>query len=116
MSPIQTQVTLVHLPSGIPVSSASQREATESGFIAQSVALTTTPEEVGLGDITEPRQVFIKLSSGDPVLVGFSDSVFPLQISVAEECILLSLHDTSPPDVWMKSEGTSQVVVGVTPV
>lgn len=88
MSTIKTSVSIVHFGSGLRTSSSVQRTAYESTFSADSISVGTTPETVALGDITTPRTVLLRNSSGNDLLVGFSNSVFPMRLSATESMLL----------------------------
>ena len=89
---IQTQITLVHIDSGLAVSSAVQRTSAEPGFSSDAITVTTTPEVVDLGDITIPRQIALKLVSGSPLLVSVDGGgTYPMAINKAGDPLLLDL-------------------------
>ena len=96
MSTIQTQVTFVHLESGLAVPSITQRTSFGSQFSANAVEVTTTSEVVNLGDIVLPKQIMVKLVSGDPIRVGLdygTDGVkYPFRLTDPDESMLLRLN------------------------
>jgi hypothetical protein len=119
MRTIQSQISIIHIDSQVPVSSAMQRDAAEDSFSVVSTAVDDTAMSVDLGDVTNPRQVFIKLTSvtdDGVVQIGFSDTVFPMELALPEEFVLLSLADGTPPTVYLKSTTTAQVVIAVLPL
>lgn len=91
MSTIQTQVALIHVTSQLSATSAVLRESVESDFSSDSVSVTTAEEAVDYGGMVDPRQVFIKLISGDPVRVGLSTGVYPLRLTDPDEAQMLRL-------------------------
>lgn len=91
MSTIQTQISLVHLPSGLNLGSAWQRDAVEDAFSAASISVTSSPESLSLGDVTVPRQVILKLSSGDDVLISVDGVTYPMSVSGSNDTCILNL-------------------------
>lgn len=91
MSTIQTQISLVHLDSGIPVTSVVQRESNESTFVANAITVGTTDETIPLGDVITAEQVEIKLTSGDRLRIGLDGSYYPFTLVRAGEGQILRL-------------------------
>jgi hypothetical protein len=91
MATVQTQINLVHLQSGVPVPSVTQRTSIGSQFAANVISVGTTDETIPLGDITTPKQVMVKLISGDAVRVGLDGTTYPFRLTDADEAMLLRL-------------------------
>ncbi len=98
MSTIQKQSTLVHADSGLAAASVIQRSSVESAFASSSISVTTTPESITapgdnpLGDVVVPRDVFLKLTLGDDVLVSVDAGTnYPLSLSGEGDCMTLSM-------------------------
>lgn len=91
MSTIQTQGTMVHLQSGLNISSGVQRNTQESAFTSGVVDVTTVGEMIALGDVIVPKQVFLKLVTGDPVKIGFDGAAYPLRLNAENESMILAL-------------------------
>jgi hypothetical protein len=91
MSTLQTQITLVHINSGIAANSAVQRTSISPQFSPLVVTVGTTDETVNLGDIVTAKQVMLKLISGDPVRVGLDGSAYPFKLVDEGEGMLLRL-------------------------
>lgn len=91
MSTIQTQISLFHLESQLSASSAIQRTANETAFSPLAVTVLNVDETVDLGDVATPKQVMVKLVSGDPVRIGLDGSTYPFRLVEASECLLLRL-------------------------
>ena len=93
---IQSQVSLVQAESGIALGSAVQRTSTEDGFILYSSELTTVFQTLQFGDVVNARNIFIKLISGDSVLVSVDNgATFPLLLSGAGDPMLLGMDSRS---------------------
>lgn len=88
---IQTQIALIHIDSGLPANSAVQRTSIGSNFSPLVVTVGTSDEEVDLGDVTTPKQVMLKLISGDPVRIGLDGSTYPFRLVENDEAKLLRL-------------------------
>lgn len=91
MSTIQTQVNLVHLQSGVPVPSVTQRTSFGSQFAANVISVGTTDETIPLGDITTPKQVMVKLISGDLLRIGLDGTTYPFELVDLDESTLFRL-------------------------
>lgn len=90
---IQSQTTLVHADSGLTAASVNQRTSVESAFSSSSIAVTTTPEAIALGDVVVPRQILLKLTSGSDVLVSTDGSGgdYFMSLSAAGDSMLINL-------------------------
>lgn len=88
---IQTQINMVHLQSGIPVPSVTQRTSFGSQFSALVVDVGTSDETIPLGDVTTAKQVELKLISGDMLRVGLDGSTYPFELVDPDEAMLLRL-------------------------
>jgi hypothetical protein len=88
---IQTQIALIHIESGLPANSAVQRTSVGSNFSPLVVTVGASDETVDLGDVTTPKQVMLKLISGDAVRVGLDGSTYPFRLTDADEAMLLRL-------------------------
>lgn len=91
MATLQTQIALIHLDSGLSTQAVTQRTASAESFSALAVTVGTTDEIVALGDVTTPKQVLVKLVSGDPLLVGLDGSTYPFRLEDDDEAMLLRL-------------------------
>lgn len=91
MSTVQTQINLVHLQAGLAVPSVTQRTAVASQFASNAIEVGTTDETIPLGDVTTPKQVMVKLVSGDPVKIGLDGSTYPFELVNADEATLFRL-------------------------
>jgi hypothetical protein len=98
MSTIQTQLSLVHLQSGLNTGAAWQRTSEESSFSANAITVTTTPEALDLGDITIPRQVLLKLAAGPDILVSLDGgSTYQMSLHGVNDSLLIALESRS---IW----------------
>ena len=93
MSTIQSQFSMFHIDSGLNVSASAQRTTVESSFSSDAITVTTTPEAVSLGDITVPRQIALKLVSGDDLLVSLDGgSTYPLSLHGTGDAFVVNLE------------------------
>ena len=93
MSLIQTQLSIVHLDSGINLSSALQKETRSAAFSFDGVTVTTTAVPLAYGSITSPRTITLKLVSGDDLLVSLDGgAVYPLSLHGNDDAIMVSLE------------------------
>lgn len=93
MSTIQKQIVLAHLESDLTVPSAKQRTTVESAFTSNAITVTSTPEALSLGDISSPRDVVVKLVSGDDCLISLDGGTsYPLAVSGANDAQSLGLN------------------------
>ena len=88
---IQTQINLVHLQAGLAVPSVTQRTAVASQFASNAIEVGTTDETIPLGDVTTPKQVMVKLVSGDSVKIGLDGTTYPFELVNADEATLFRL-------------------------
>jgi hypothetical protein len=88
---IQTQVAMIHQDSGLNIASAVQRDTQEGSFTSGVIMVTTLAEDLKLGDVITPKQVFLKLIAGDPVKISFDNATWPLRMSEPMEAMVLSL-------------------------
>lgn len=93
MSIIQSTCGISHLNSGLSMNSRSARNSSESAFVASVVEVGAVAESIHTGDVVTPHSIGITLQSGDPVLIGLSDSVFPFRVALdsegrGESCLL----------------------------
>lgn len=91
---IQTQIAFVHIESGLNASAAWQTTTIGSAFSSDAIEVLAVDETVGLGDITTPQQVFVKLVSGDDLLVGLASGTYPFRLKMqnnAGEALILRL-------------------------
>ena len=91
MSAIQTQLSLIHLQAGLSVPSITQRTSIGSQFASNAIEVTTADETIPLGDVVTPKQVMVKLVSGDPLRIGLDGSTYPFRLVDADETMLLRL-------------------------
>lgn len=82
---------MIHLQAGLSVPSVTQRTSIGSQFSPLAVTVGTTDEIVDLGDIITPKQVMVKLISGDPVKIGLDGTTYPFELVDADESALFRL-------------------------
>ena len=93
MSLIQTQLSIVHLDSGINLSSALQKETRSPAFSFDGVTVTTAAVDLAYGSITSPRTITLKLTSGDDLLISLDNGAsYPLSLHGNDDAMLLSLE------------------------
>lgn len=92
MSNIQSQFNVVHADSGLNLASAVVRSSSESAFTPIAITVTTADEVVDLGDVVTAKQVFIKMISGDPLLIGFDGATYPMRLVDAKEWMAVRLN------------------------
>lgn len=93
MSLIQTQLSIVHLDSGINLSSALQKETRSPAFSFDGVTVTTVAVDLAYGSITSPRTITLKLTSGDDLLISLDNGAsYPLSLHGNDDAMLLSLE------------------------
>jgi hypothetical protein len=91
MATIQTQVSLIHLDSSLNAQSVVQRTSQAPQFTPLAIEVLAVDEVAPLGDITTAKQVFVKLLSGNPLMIGLDGSTYPFRLVEAEEATLLRL-------------------------
>lgn len=91
MSTLQTQINLIHLQAGLSVPSVTQRTAISSQFASNAIEVGATDEIIPLGDITTPKQVMVKLISGDRLRIGLDGTTYPFELVDADEATLFRL-------------------------
>lgn len=93
MSTISTSIRVQHRGTNLSFSASETRDVNEDGVKMDSITVAATDEVLSFGDITVPRQVAIRLVSGDPVKVGLSNSEpYPFYLSGTNESMLLNLN------------------------
>jgi hypothetical protein len=116
MSNIQSQFSIIHSASGLNLSSGVIRKSDDTNFTPLSVTIGDTDTEIRLGGVTSPRDAYIKFMSGDPVLIGFSEGVYPMCLTDKDEWLKIRLNTLGEiPVVHLKSIGTSKIVTAVAP-
>jgi hypothetical protein len=91
MSTVQTQINLVHLEAGLAVPSLTQRVTYGAQFSSNAIEVATSDETIPLGDIVTPKQVMVKLISGDPLRIGLDGSTYPFRLTATDEATILTL-------------------------
>lgn len=91
MSNIITNINIQHQDTGMSFSVSGTRAATGSGFSAAVIEVGTSEETIGYGDVANPRQVALRLLSGDDVQVGVATGVYPMRLSGAGDHMILRL-------------------------
>lgn len=113
MNTIQTQVSIVHLSSGLNLSSAAQRDADNSSFAADVVTLDLLATTLSMSGIAIPRQVMIKHISGDPISFGFDGTNYHLQLSLPGETMLLTFNPADTPTIYVQTSGSAEIAVAI---
>jgi len=91
MSTIGTSIQVSNQDTGLAFSLPFVSRTTSSpGFSVGEITVTTADDPVTTEYLT-PRNVMIRLLSGDDVKVGFSDSVYPMRLSGVDDSALLRL-------------------------
>lgn len=91
MSTVQTQINLVHLEAGLAIPSVTQRVTYGSQFSSNAIEVTTADETIPLGDILTPKQVMVKLISGDSLRIGLDGSTYPFRLTASDEACIFPL-------------------------
>lgn len=92
---IQNQVLLSDSISQLTFAGSSRYTPESDAFVANSIEVLNVDEVPSLGDIITPRNVAVRLLSGDDLLVGFDGSNYPFRLTIPPngvgEAILLRL-------------------------
>jgi len=88
---IQTQLSIVHLESGLNMSAATQITTANQGFSAAAMEVGTTDKLPHYGDVTTPKILAVKLTSGDPLLIGVGGTDYPFRLQSEGESIMIRL-------------------------
>ena len=91
MSTIGTSIQVVNQDTGLAFSIPfSSRNTNTPGFAVSEISVTTTEESVAT-EYPTPRNVLLRLLSGDDVKVGTVSTVYPFRLSGANDAIVLRL-------------------------
>lgn len=84
MSVIQVNSSIVHLNSTLNVNNNKQYTSVEEGFVSASIGVASTDEVVDVGEIINPKFVFVKNISGDDLRIGMDGSTYPFRLTTGE--------------------------------
>lgn len=90
MSTINTNVNIRHQDTGMTYTASSQRSSTYSGFSLSEITVVATDEEVQVETLV-PREVHVRLLSGDALKVGLASGTYPFRLSGANDSMSLRL-------------------------
>jgi hypothetical protein len=105
MSPIRTQISIIHQDSNLSATASLRRDAAESSFSSDAVTITSTPEQVLFSPAITPREVFLTLLSGDQLQVGFASGVYPIRLSEPGDATLLPLDVAGRREITLLTAG-----------
>lgn len=91
MSTIRSNIRITHQESGIAFAINSSRTSTDPGIALENITVGTSDEVVDVSEYGAPRNILLRLMSGDDLRVGLGGATYPFRLSGAGDFMVLRL-------------------------